>query len=139
MSSEAPIDPTSTDHERIAAALAQGGTIDITTLGRRTGESRRIEIVFFNFDGRVYISGMPGRRGWYANLVADPRLTFHLKRGVQADLPARATFLTDEPTRRALLTRITAQWRRESQLDVFVAGSPLIEVAFDDPTLLATA
>ena len=80
---------------------------------------------------------MPGRRGWYANLAADPRLTFHLKGGVRADLPARATLLTDEPTRRTILTRITRQWRRESQLEAFVSGSPLIEVVFDDPTLLA--
>jgi hypothetical protein len=89
-----------TDHDTIAAALRRGGIIDITTLGRQSGRPRRIEIVFFNFDGRVYISGMPGRRAWMANLAADPRLTFHLKKGVVADLPViEVTF--DDP---ALLT-----------------------------------
>jgi len=131
--------PTTLDRERIEAALAQGGTIDITTHGRRTGKSRRIEIVFFNFGGHVYISGLPGRRGWYANLVADPQFTFHLKGRVVANLPARAIPITDEGSRRSLFARITRQWRREAQLDVFVANSPLIEVAFDDPTLLAAA
>ena len=35
------------DRDAIVAALARGGTIDITTSGRRTGRPRRIEIVFF--------------------------------------------------------------------------------------------
>jgi deazaflavin-dependent oxidoreductase (nitroreductase family) len=127
------------DHARIEEALAQGGTVDITTHGRRTGQSRRIEIVFFNFDGRVYVSGLPGRRGWYANLLADPRLTFHLKQGAVADLPARAIPITDDVLRQALLTRITRHWRRQAQLDAFLAGSPLIEVVFADATLLSAA
>jgi len=131
--------PTASDHERIEVALAQGGTVDITTRGRKSGQLRRIEIVFFNFDGRVYISGMPGRRGWYANLLADPQFTFHLKGQVGSDLPARAIPITEEAARRALLARITRQWRREAQLDVFLANSPLIEVVFDDATLLAAA
>jgi deazaflavin-dependent oxidoreductase (nitroreductase family) len=130
---------TSSDHTRIEEALAQGGTVDITTRGRKSGQSRRIEIVFFNFGGHVYISGLPGRRGWYANVLADPRLTFHLKGRVVADLPARAIPITDDAGRRALLARITRQWRRDPQLDAFVAGSPLIEVVFDDASLLAPA
>ncbi len=121
----------------IRRALRQGGVIDITTQGRQTGQDRRIEIVFFDFDGHVYISGMPGKRAWYANLASDPRLTFHLKVGTVADLPARATLIEDEPTRRAILARVTKVWKREAQLEQFVAGSPLIEVTFDDPTLLA--
>ncbi len=124
--------------EAIRRALRQGGVIDITTHGRQTGQARRIEIVFFDFDGRIYISGMPGKRGWYANLASDPRLTFHLKAGTVADLPARATLIEDEPTRRAILARVTKVWKREAQLERFVADSPLIEVTFDDPTLLAT-
>lgn len=131
--------PTTSDHERIEVALAQGGTVDITTRGRKSGQERRIEIVFFNFDGRVFISGLPGRRGWYANLLADARLTFHLKGRIAADLPARAIPITDDEARRTLLARITRQWRRETQLDVFVANSPLIEVVFDDASLLAAA
>jgi hypothetical protein len=139
MTSTPPTPPTTSDRERIEAALARGGTIDITTHGHRSGAARRIEIVFFNFGGRLFISGMPGRRGWYANLVHDPQFTFHLKGRVAADLPARAIPITDEETRRALLAQITRQWRREPQLEAFVAGSPLIEVKLEDPTLLAAA
>jgi hypothetical protein len=124
------------DRAAVALALRTGGVIDITTTGRQTGEPRRIEIVFFHLDGRTWISGMPGRRSWYANLADDPRLTFHLKAGPVADLPARATLITDEPTRRSVLTQVTRIWNRQAQLEQFVAGSPLIEVVFDDPTIL---
>lgn len=124
------------DRTAVAAALRAGGIIDITTTGRKTGEPRRIEIVFFHLDGHTWITGMPGRRSWIANLEADPRLTFHLKRDPIADLPATARIVTDEPTRRAVLTQVTAAWNRQAQLEAFVADSPLIEVTFDDPTLL---
>jgi deazaflavin-dependent oxidoreductase (nitroreductase family) len=122
-----------TDSDAIAAALRRGGVIDITTTGRRSGRPRRIEIVFFSFEDRLYISGLPGRRGWLANLRADPRLTLHLKRGIEADLQGHARIITDEAERRLLLERITAIWRRGDRLDLFVARAPLIEVILDTP------
>ena len=36
--------------------------IDITTTGRQTGQPHRIEIVFHNVGGRIFVSGMPGVR-----------------------------------------------------------------------------
>ena len=79
-----------------------GHVIDITTNGRRTGQPRRLEIVFHNFDGRIYISGMPHsrRRSWLANIEADPRVTVHLKGAVTADVPATAREITDPVERR---------------------------------------
>ena len=126
-----------TDRTDIATALRAGGIVDITTTGRTSGQPRRIEIVFFNLDGRVYITGMPGRRAWLANLRADPRLTFHLKRQVVADLSARARIISDEAERRPLLTRVCEAWNRQSQTEAFIADSPLIEVLFEDESLLA--
>ena len=126
-----------TDRTDIVAALRTGGVIDITTIGRRSGQPRRIEIAFFNVDGRVYITGFPGTRAWMANLRADPRLVFHLKRHVVVDLPATARVVTEEAERRAVLEVALRTWRREQQLEAFVAGSPLIEVVFDDETLRA--
>lgn len=122
-----------TDQDAIDAALRQGGVIDMTTTGRRSGQPRRIEIVFFSFDDRLYISGLPGRRGWLANLAADPRLTLHLKRGLHADVPGRARIVTEDAERRAVLERITAVWGRADQLEAFVARAPLIEVLPDTP------
>ncbi|HKG57354.1 MAG TPA: nitroreductase family deazaflavin-dependent oxidoreductase [Candidatus Limnocylindrales bacterium] len=113
-------------------ALSSGHVIDITTTGRRTGEPRRIEIVFHNFDGRLYISGMPGRRrSWLANLEANPEFTFHLKGAVKADIPARARVITDPAERRPVLERVAQAWQR-TDVDTMVASSPLIEVEILD-------
>lgn len=120
--------------DSIRAALARGGVIDITTTGRRTGEPRRIEIVFHRIDGRIWISGMPSprRRAWIANLAADPRLVVHLKGpGVVADLEATARIVDDPAERRQILERVARAWRR-TDLDTMVATSPLIEVTIVD-------
>src|SRR4051812_48507515 len=108
--------------EKTRAALVKGGVIDITTHGRKSGEDRRIEIAFMNFDGKIYISGFPRpeKRGWLANLETDPQFTFHLKSatnsgssnvaGFDADLRARARSITDEAERRVVLSRVIATW-----------------------------
>ena len=118
--------------ERVRAALARGGVIDITTLGRHTGRPRRIEIVMHNIDGRVYISGMPSprRRSWLANLETRPEFTVHLKGAVRADLPAKARIIDDEAERRLILAPIARGWRRKD-LETMVRQSPLIEVTLD--------
>ena len=126
-----------TDSTTIAEALRRGGVIDITTTGRRSGQPRRIEIVFFNLDGRLWISGMPGRRAWLANLAAEPRFTMHLKRGISADVPATARIVSGEAERRPILERICETWGRLDRLELFVARAPLIEVVPDDASLLA--
>jgi deazaflavin-dependent oxidoreductase (nitroreductase family) len=116
---------------RIAKALEHGETMDITTIGRKSGEPRRIELVFHNVGGRVVISGHPGRpRDWLANLAANPHFTFHLKRSVQADLPARARVITDRTEREGLLRPIARLWRIDHAL--MVASAPLVEVTFDN-------
>ena len=118
----------------IARELERGQVIDMTTTGRRSGQPRRIEIVYHNIDGRIFISGIPRsdrRRAWIANLEADPRLTIHLKGPVAADLPARARIVTDESERRRVLPLVARAWNR-TDVDEMVRYSPLIEVTFDD-------
>ena len=110
-------------------ALGHGHTIDITTTGRQTGAARRIEIVFFNLGGRLYISGTPNphhERAWLLNVRSDPRLTFHLKHFVVADLDATAREITDPAERRPILEKIARAWRRE--VEPMLEASPLIEV-----------
>lgn len=110
--------------------LGRGGLIDITTTGRRTGQARRIEMTFHNVDGRVVISGHPGRpRDWLANLAAKPSFTFHLKGRLVADVPARARVITDADERERLLRPIARAWGID--LGLMVASAPLVEVAFD--------
>lgn len=117
--------------ERVREALARDRTIDITTTGRRSGKPQRKEIWFHNLDGAVYITGTPGQRDWYANLLTQPHFTFHLKGTVVADLPARATPVTDPEERRSVLTRILDRLGRSNDLDAWMVRSPLVAVAFE--------
>ena len=119
--------------DTIDAALERGHTIDITTTGRRSGMPRRIEIVFHNIEGRIYISGMPrlAKRDWLLNLEADPRFIFHLKGRTAADLPATARVIDDEAERRRIVPHVARAWRR-NDIDEMVRYSPLIEVLFQE-------
>jgi deazaflavin-dependent oxidoreductase (nitroreductase family) len=114
-------------------ALSAGGTIDITTTGRKTGEARRIEIAFHNLDGHIYISGFPRpeKRNWLVNLEANPQFTFHLKNEVKADLPAVARPINDPAERREVLNKVARAWQR-GDLDEMVRYSPLVEVTIKD-------
>jgi deazaflavin-dependent oxidoreductase (nitroreductase family) len=114
--------------DRIRRALSRGHTIDMTTIGRKTGQPRRIELVFHAIDGRVYISGMPGfPRSWLANIKADPAVTFHLKGPVQADLASTAHEITEPAERRRIMERVAANWGR-TDVEIMMTSSPLIEV-----------
>jgi F420H(2)-dependent quinone reductase len=118
-------------------------TIDITTTGRRSGELRRIEIVFYRFEDSIYLSGLPGPtpRAWLLNLIAKPRFVFHLKHRVVADLPAVATVITDPAERRRIFVAFVEEFNErhgpdspwpKAVLDDWVAGSPLAKVSFEE-------
>jgi deazaflavin-dependent oxidoreductase (nitroreductase family) len=99
-------------------------TVDITTTGRRSGQPRTIEIWTHERDGRTFITGRPGRRDWYANLLADPRLTVDGR-------AATARPITSEAERRALLAPIAEEHAGAERVAAWLAGAPLVEVAFD--------
>ena len=125
--------------DAIRTALETERTIDITTTGRRSGLPRRIEIWFHNVDGEVYITGLPGERDWYANLMADPAITLHLKQSVVADLTGKAVAITDPDEKLRALKIITdhvvANWdegRPVSEIDnkkTLVLEMPLTEAS----------
>jgi deazaflavin-dependent oxidoreductase (nitroreductase family) len=119
--------------ERVRQALANDRTIDITTTGRSSGLPRRIETWFYRVDDEIYLTGSPGRRDWYANLLANPDFTFHLKQSVAADLPARAAPITDPEERREIFERILSDLGGAQDLEAWLAGSPLMAVSFNDP------
>jgi deazaflavin-dependent oxidoreductase (nitroreductase family) len=118
-------------------------TIDITTTGRRSGQPRRIEIVFYRYEDSVYLSGIPAPRprAWLLNLSAEPRFIFHLKADVVADLPATATVVTDPAQRRPILSRFVEEFNQrhgpdspwpKAILDEWMQGSPLAAVSFPE-------
>lgn len=127
-----------------ASSTMQDRTIDITTTGRRSGQPRRIEIVFYRLGDDIYLSGIPApkTRDWLANLAAHPEFTFHLKNSVVADLPATATVITDPAERRRVLAVFAAEFNRrrgpdspwpEAVLDEWAEHSPLAKVTFTEP------
>jgi len=118
--------------ERIKQALANDRVIDITTIGRQSGQPRRLEMWFHNIDGRIYITGMPGKRDWYANLVANPAFTFHLKESTTADLRAQARPITDLDERALVLTPLLERLERSANLAEWMSNSPLVAVSFDE-------
>src|SRR5215813_10303450 len=113
---------------RIQRALETERTIDITTIGRTSGRPHRIEIWFHNLEGRLYLTGTPGTRGWYANLLARPEFLFHLKGKIRADLRARATPIVEPAERRAIFVPLLDRLGHAPELDAWVRESPLVEV-----------
>lgn len=116
-------------------------TVDITTIGAKTGRPRRLEIWFHRVEGRWYLSSIPATRAWYANLLVNPRFTFHLKHGVVANLPATALSITDPDAKRPIFAAMVddmnqphnpALIRQPTRLDDWMRGSPLVEIVFDD-------
>ena len=115
--------------EQVQHALEHDHLIDITTRGRQRGQPRRIEIRFHNIEGQLYITGRPPRpRAWYANLLAHPEFTFHLKQGVHADLSARATPILDQARRRTILAAIHQKLGRYQDIEAWVESRPLVAV-----------
>lgn len=127
----------------INAALNTDRTIDIITIGAKSGLPRRTEIWFTNVGGRIIICGTPGATGdkgpytprdWLANLKANPRFTFCLKESLHVELLARAVEIVDPADRHYLMSAPATQWYRD-QVDTLaelVKYSPIVEVFFDD-------
>jgi hypothetical protein len=148
MSRRVPSEEESAMREDIRRALAvdasstiEDRTIDITTTGRRSGEPRRIEIVFYRLGDEIYLSGIPGpsTRHWLSNLAVQPNFTFHLKHGVHADVPAMATVIVDPGERQRALAVFVDEFNRrhgadsewpEAVLGEWVEASPLAKVTF---------
>jgi deazaflavin-dependent oxidoreductase (nitroreductase family) len=108
----------------VRAALEADPIVDITTTGRTSGEARRIEMPLRLREGRIFISGRPGKRSWYANILANPDVTIHVKRGATADIPTRGRAITDRNEKRTVLALFTAP----DALDAWVDGAPLVEL-----------
>lgn len=117
--------------------------VDISTTGARTGRPRRIEIWLYRAADRLYLTGRPGSRAWYANLLAHPRFTLHLKGGVVADLPALAVPVTHEAERRRIFAELLDDINASDAIphpdpqptvEDWLAGSPLVEIQLVDAT-----
>ena len=120
--------------DAVRQALEVDRNVDITTVGRKSGEARRIEIWHHLVEEAVYLTSLPGRRSWFANMLANPDITFHVKESAQRDIPSKAVPITDPAAKRDILTKIKAAEQRMGHLDVerWVAESPLVRVDFQE-------
>lgn len=110
------------------AALAGHRTIEITTIGRRSGQPRRMEIWWFYVDGRFFITGPPGARDWYANVNGDPKVIVHVG---GRDLPATAHTVKDLETRSMVFdSKLTRWYSSASQRQRLIDDGPMIEIVF---------
>lgn len=116
---------TTADVER----LARTRTVDLTTIGRRSGEPRTVEIWWFHVGGRFVITGTPGRRDWLANVRANPEIVISAPHG---DFPATVAEIDDHDLKRRVFTDPQIGWyRTQDELDHLVVAAPMIEVTFD--------
>ncbi len=127
--------------DAIRSALVTDQTIDIVTIGARSGQRRTTEIWFTNVSGRIIICGTPGGEGddaprvprdWLANLVANPDFLFCLKESVQVRLTARAMPVRDVEDRWSLMLAPETQWYRDqvNSVERLVDDGPIVDVTF---------
>lgn len=126
---------------KISEALRIDRTIDIITIGAKTGLPRRKEIWFTNVNGRIIICGTPNAKGekgqysprdWLANLRAHPDFTFCLKESIQIELPATAVEIVDLEDRRYLMSAPETKWYRDQvdSVDDLIDKSPIVDDFF---------
>ena len=115
--------------EKIRLALEADLLVDITTTGRKTGQPHRIEISLHFIDGRIFLSGRPdSKKDWFANLCANPQLTFHFKQSLSLDVPATAKLVREEKLRRKVLSAVITEQPEPQDLAVWVRHARLVEI-----------
>ncbi|MCA2218932.1 nitroreductase family deazaflavin-dependent oxidoreductase [Jidongwangia harbinensis] len=114
-----------TETDEVRRALDRQQTVEITTIGRRSGQPRRIETWRYRAGGRYWLTGSPGSRDWYANLVAHPRFTLHL---TGLDLPVRGRVVTDQQERTRVFREIVPGLSWAGDVGTWIDGSPLVEI-----------
>lgn len=112
-----------------ADGLPPTGTCEVSTVGRRSGEWRRVEIWYVVVDGRMVLTGTPGARHWLANLRANPRAVLHL-RDPRRDVPVASAEVVLPHERRRIAEEAwrLQRWYADQPFDLgeWVAGSPMV-------------
>lgn len=115
--------------ETTVARLARTRTVDLVTIGRRSDHPQTVEIWWFHFEERFIITGTPGRRDWYANILANPRVVIETRHG---DFPATASTISDQPFRNRFFSNGATRWySTQAELDALVDTAPMIELDLD--------
>jgi deazaflavin-dependent oxidoreductase (nitroreductase family) len=111
------------------ATLAATRTIEMTTIGRRSGEHRTIEIWWFHVEGRFIVTGTPGRRDWYANVLSDPRVLISTSIGT---FSATAVVIEEADFRQAVFADPSVNWySSQAELHRLIETAPMVEIRLD--------
>ena len=112
-----------------AVALPPTGTCEVSTVGRRSGRTRRVEIWYVVVDGQIVLTGTPGVRHWLANLREHPEAVLHLREPV-GDFEVVADEVMDPATRRRVIEHA---WRLQPwyaaqpySIDDWVSSAPMV-------------
>lgn len=74
--------------------IADHSTVEITTIGRKSGKSHSIPIWFVYEQGHFYIqSGREGKSDWYQNLKKNPQITLKIE---TLSFTGKANFIDDD-------------------------------------------
>ena len=113
-------------HPSTVRSLAATRTIDLTTIGRRSGEHRTVEIWWFHFDDRFIITGTPGRRDWLANVRADNSVMISTSFG---EFLGNAIEIGDDDFKRRVFSDPATSWyATQEELDELVSTAPMVEI-----------
>jgi len=104
-------------------------TIELVTTGRLTGIRRAVEIWWFSVQERFVVTGTPGARDWYANVLCEPRIAVRVG---HREHPGVARPITDPEFRRVVFTDPRVSWySTQAELDRLVAEAPMIEIELE--------
>lgn len=112
----------------VLAAIEQNHLVDISTIGRTSGRIHRHEIWLHIVDQECYLIGKPAPRDWLANLRANPQVTVHIKHGLQQDIPASSTPITNSEERHKILTAILHETPYWNNREAWLLDSPLVRI-----------
>ena len=108
LADDPPLPEVATALQRIATK----STIELTTVGRKTGKAHTKPIWFVVSDGKVIVqAGKDGKTDWYGNLQKTPTATLHegdytfRARATPVDDPARV-----EAIHKLFLDKYTSAW-----------------------------
>jgi deazaflavin-dependent oxidoreductase (nitroreductase family) len=113
-------------------ALAASEFCYLTTRGRRTGESHRIEIWFVGHDGGVYLLSDSDQADWYRNLVADPSVTLEIEGETRTTTAAPVD--TNDPANAPVRAAMAAKYRSShaDDLDRWSRTAFLVRIEWPD-------
>ena len=81
-------------------------TLKLTTIGRKSGQMRTVEVWFVVDDGAIVVqAGAQGQKGWLANVRSNP--------GVRLELAGRALEGRAEPMAESEHERVARLFRRK--------------------------